>query len=370
MPDVTMFLIYFLFAFTLTQCFGNPISPAQDDKLIGVAVLFRHGDRSPIESYPNDPYIDIKYWPEGLGQLLDQGKKRQFELGKYLRNRYNDFIPLQYNRKDILVKSTDVDRTLMSAASNLAGLYFKTNKSTYWEDNLPWDPIPIHTTPEEDDPVLAEGKDCPNFSKLYETTLNSSHFRNIVQNHSGIKSVVEKNTNWTIDSIKFYQNLYTVFYVYQSTNSSYLPPWSRDLDMSELSHLAGISFSSETFTSELQRFRFGPFFHYLHHYFDGIIKGKKPRFLMLSAHDTTVAGILNTYGAYDYHPPEFAEAIIWELRRRADEVFLKIFNKRNPGNAAEIRLAGCAEECDYERYKKTLEHVAVDPEKWEEDCYN
>jgi len=35
--------------------------------------VFRHGDRTPdnngYEMYPNDPYLNYSFYPEGLGQL-------------------------------------------------------------------------------------------------------------------------------------------------------------------------------------------------------------------------------------------------------------------------------------------------------------
>ena len=36
--------------------------------LISALQVFRHGDRSPVSTYPNDPY-QADYWPQGLGQL-------------------------------------------------------------------------------------------------------------------------------------------------------------------------------------------------------------------------------------------------------------------------------------------------------------
>jgi hypothetical protein len=37
--------------------------------------IFRHGDRTPVEPYPNDPWKDPKWWPVGFGQLTNVSSK-------------------------------------------------------------------------------------------------------------------------------------------------------------------------------------------------------------------------------------------------------------------------------------------------------
>lgn len=77
---------------------------------------------------------------------------QEYELGKYIRNRYKDFLSPTYSPDEVYIRSTDVDRTLMSAESNLAGLYPPV-ESQEWNHELKWQPIPIHTIPENEDEV-------------------------------------------------------------------------------------------------------------------------------------------------------------------------------------------------------------------------
>lgn len=71
-----------------------------------------------------------------------------------MRKRYDGFLPADYSNDDIYVRSTSIDRALMSAAVNLAGLY-APNEVQQWNDDLGklWQPIPIHSIPKELDAV-------------------------------------------------------------------------------------------------------------------------------------------------------------------------------------------------------------------------
>ena len=141
-----------------------------------VHLLYRHGDRTPIKPYATDPYKDSSHWPVGFGQLTSRGKMQQFELGQWIRKRYDGFLSSNYSEQEIVVRSTDVDRTLMSAMSNLAGLY---PPAGYWQWNqdLAWQPIPVHTVPQEEDTLLSSHATCPR----YKDMLGATDYRDNVQ---------------------------------------------------------------------------------------------------------------------------------------------------------------------------------------------
>ncbi len=78
------------------------------------------------------------------------GIEQHHRLGGYFRTRYGSILSSTFHPNEIYVRSTDYDRTLMSAQSNLVGLYPLSNIS---DDKVPIQPIPIHTVPMKEDYV-------------------------------------------------------------------------------------------------------------------------------------------------------------------------------------------------------------------------
>ena len=82
------------------------------------------------------------------------------------------------SEKVIYVRSTDVDRTLMSAESNLAGLY-PPKGDQIWKKDIPWQPIPVHTVHLEADNLLSSHSNCPRMTELVEDVLKSTEVKKI-----------------------------------------------------------------------------------------------------------------------------------------------------------------------------------------------
>ena len=113
-----MFLFY-LFIFILNIIFSK------NEKLIFVELLSRHGARAPIKL--NDDGLDILgvKW-NNTGELTSVGKRMEYLLGVYNRHRYISeygFISPRFEPHQLVVYSSDINRTLLSITSQLQGFY-------------------------------------------------------------------------------------------------------------------------------------------------------------------------------------------------------------------------------------------------------
>jgi lysosomal acid phosphatase len=159
-----------------------PVNPHPERELLLVVELCRHGDRTPLYTYPNDALPALR-WPEGVGALTGAGARAHYELGARLRRRYvsTGFLPWSFLGADLYVRSTTIDRALLSAYSQMAGLYPAGSapvvdvRSTFGGEapaenatGLPgrWQPVPIHSVPLATDGLLIPGMDCPRHAQL------------------------------------------------------------------------------------------------------------------------------------------------------------------------------------------------------------
>lgn len=173
-------------------------------------------------SYENDPYKDESFWPDGYGVLSNvclysfenmkiilnsfvkysqAGKLRQYQLGQYLRKRYETLIGAEYSPNDVYIRSSDTDRTLMSAEANLAGL-FPPSGEQVWKTSLKWQPIPIHTIPIDEDYLVYQSLPCPRGDKELKEYFESPAIRTVSRKYRKFLEFLERNSGTPIRSIK------------------------------------------------------------------------------------------------------------------------------------------------------------------------
>ena len=117
----------FISLFILSLLTVSLAQDEQNEKLIFVFTHFRHGARAPQKYYNQTSHLDyiLEKW-ENPGELTPMGKRMHYALGLRNRERYinkTHFLSEQFDPHEILIYSTRFNRTLLSAASQLQGLY-------------------------------------------------------------------------------------------------------------------------------------------------------------------------------------------------------------------------------------------------------
>ncbi|XP_075211915.1 prostatic acid phosphatase-like isoform X2 [Lycorma delicatula] len=271
-----------------------------------VAILHRHGQRTPLEFYEFDPYKDVnKYWPIGLGQLTARGKLQLYELGKTFKERYKSFIS-NYSAKSVRVSSSDADRCHMSVAALLAGL-FPPQGDEVWNKELLWQPIPIHSEPSNED---------------------------------------------------------------KEQHGLTLPPWTKMVHPHKTKEKTALHQASLAWNKILKRFRGGPVLKEILGQFKEKSEGhnEDKKLLLYSAHDTTIVSVLRALEFNNLLVPDFGASLIFELQQLNDEYFVKIFYLENASQTQpnELQIPDCLTPCPLDTLLNITEYVrSVD---WDEQC--
>lgn len=192
-------------------------------------------------------------------------------------------------------------------------------------------------------------------------------------------------TGGSID-ITAFDELYATIGIYKEFDLA-LPEWTETYH-EKIASLAALDFQLDTYTTELARLRVGPFFDYIINHFQSVsskavepdqhVKGPRQqlaeltgssteKFLVLSAHDTTVADRLNAMGVYDDAAPEFSSTIIWELREGGNGNYVNLFFK-NSTNFERLTLPGCEFNCPFDDFVRTLDPITTSLQEWTQEC--
>ncbi|KAF0992894.1 hypothetical protein HZS_1556, partial [Henneguya salminicola] len=137
--------------------------------LILSQMIIRHGNRTPKFIYPHSP-CPGKYYPDGLGEITNDGLRLAYRFGEIIRQRYmvNEKTKILSGNyyKEIYAHSSGSDRCIQTAQAVLAGLYEPSNSRYNWNEKLAWFPIPIKSTPPNKDEFLDSQSSNPLCGKI------------------------------------------------------------------------------------------------------------------------------------------------------------------------------------------------------------
>ncbi|PXF42081.1 Prostatic acid phosphatase [Gracilariopsis chorda] len=360
-----------LVPFVLSDSSTGELEPsdlsAQQPKLLFVAELCRHGDRTPLAQFPSDALPAYK-WPEGIGELTAIGQRAHYELGKRLRQRYVDtgFLPEAYSPRDVYVRSTDIDRTLVSATSQMTGLYppgtaantdvrvrFGNDPLHENEGGLPhlFQPVPVHTQSKDNDMLLLPDHNCPRQDRNLHHMYKAPEFREKVRQERHFLRTLAKIAKVDPDTFTVWnaERLSDTWTVFQHHSVPLPEKATPDI----VAHARNLSYWLITYMNqgiEQNRLRGGLILYTVSEYMAMAAlkyqrrlpleyQGDHKKFVLLSAHDTTVTATLSALQAFDGINPPYNSTLIWEFYVGHDDAyFIKVEYNGNP-----VLLPGCSD---------------------------
>ncbi|XP_043292714.1 testicular acid phosphatase isoform X3 [Cervus elaphus] len=339
--------------------------------LVFVAVVFRHGDRAPLASYPTDPHKEVAstLWPRGLGQLTEEGVRQQLELGRFLRSRYEDFLSPEYRREEVYIRSTDFDRTLESAQANLAGLF---PEAAPGRSEAAWRPIPVHTVPVTEDKLLRfPTRSCPRYRELLREATEAAEYQTALEGWTDFLTRLENFTGLSLVGEplrKAWKVLDTL--ICQQAHGLSLPSWASPDVLQTLAQISALDIGAHVGppqAAEKAQLSGGILLDAILANFSRVQRlGLPLKMVMYSAHDSTLLALQGALGLYDGHTPPYAACLGFEFRRRLADADRDDADRDHPGNVTvslfyrndsaglplTLRLPGCPAPCPLSRFRQ------------------
>ncbi|XP_011699163.1 PREDICTED: testicular acid phosphatase homolog [Wasmannia auropunctata] len=329
----------------------------------------RHGDRAPLDTYPNDLYVNYTMGPNGWGQLTNEGKRHQYNQGLFLRKRYDNFLGSTYHPDILHLQSTNVDRTKMSGLLEAAGLWKPNEKQTFKSD-LPWQPVTLFYQERQDDTLMLVWNTCPRYTQLRSSVYDLPEVQKVHEDNKQLFAELSNFTGMPIRTFEDVTSLYGTLSAEESMNLT-LPKWVKDYYPDKLLPLALYGLQLNTYNDEFRRLNGGPM---LKKFTDdmlakkgGTLKPERRKMFMYSGHDITVVALLDTMHIWHNQEPHFNIMTIIELHEDKGEWNVQVFLRNTTSHEPyPMIIPGCTIKCPLDKFVEILKPMI--PENWKEEC--
>ncbi|XP_063895496.1 venom acid phosphatase Acph-1 isoform X2 [Helicoverpa armigera] len=371
-------VIAYLVALSNVSC-GNPITNEviEEHELVFAMVLNRHGERSPDAdelslSDQQDLILNLTYL-EGPEGLTNVGKRRAYQIGKFYRQRYGSqghkLISNLYLRDEILIRSTDKERTKMTIQVAMAAAY-PPEPEQQWDEGLGkvWQPVPYTAVPLSED-YLRYYSNCQYFKTLMAEAKRASLTEEflpyldlipLIQNKTGV--------DFSTDPLLF-ETLYDLFRSSIGLGLD-LPDWAKPI-LPRLSEAGRLAYRLYFRTDEMKKIGGGVLLSQFIQAGNDFISGKpvSQPLRSISAHDFNIGALMDVaYVQNDSTIPEYGAVFALELyksRSTGSYSVLPVYlPKAGESSAHLLRIKGCetSSHCDFDKFKELTKNNLL-PEK-------
>ncbi|KAL6259993.1 hypothetical protein P5V15_009901 [Pogonomyrmex californicus] len=373
-PSATILPLFALLTLTL----GVPLSfkiteeanrETKKDTLRQVTVVIRHGERAPVDTYPNDPHINDTMEPYGWGQLTNEGRKNQYNQGLFLRKRYGDFLGSSYNPDIFYLQTTAVDRTKMSGMVEAAALWKPSEKQMFKSDVL-WQPVTLFYQERQDDTLMLVWNTCPRYTQIRSSANDLPEIQKVHEDNKQLFAELSNFTGLSITTVDDVSSIYATLTAEKHMNLD-LPEWTKNYYPDKFIPLTLLELQLNTYNDEFRRLKGGPMLKKIINDMlakkEGILQPEKRKMFMYIGHDSTIVTLLDTMHIWYNQLPHYNIMTMIELHEDEGEwnvqVFLRNTTTREP---YPMTIPGCTVVCRLDKFIKILKPMI--PDNWGEEC--